>query len=149
LLAILAGQMEPDSGELACGTGPAPLTCRQDSRFGFRTEPAAGFGKARWLAGGVPEDEREGRLRELQGAPVSTAWTPRPPRFPAAGASGWRLWRRWSAIRMCCCWTSPPTIWIFGGIEWLEEMLTGSSFAAVTVSHDVIFWNPLRAKSSS
>jgi ATPase subunit of ABC transporter with duplicated ATPase domains len=40
---------------------------------------------------------------------------------------------------MCCCSTSRQTISISQGIEWLESLLAGASFACVVVSHDRYF----------
>src|SRR3954470_3489438 len=66
LLAILAGAIEPDNGELAVRKRARAAYVPQDSRF------AAGLTirqvlEAALTAAHVPDNEREGRLRELTG----------------------------------------------------------------------------------
>jgi ATP-binding cassette subfamily F protein uup len=138
LLAILAGQLEPDSGELAVRKRARAAYVPQDSRF------APGLSVRQVLeralsAAHVNENEREGRLRELSGragfVDLSTE---------AAALSGG--WRKRLAITEAL--VGEPEVMLLdeptnhldlAGIEWLEELLTSSSFAAVTVSHDRYF----------
>ncbi len=138
LLAILAGQLEPDSGELAVRKRARAAYVPQDSRF------AAGLSIRQVLEHAlakahVNESEREGRLRELSGRAGFADLT-----AEAASLSGG--WRKRLAITEAL--VSEPEVMLLdeptnhldlAGIEWLEELLTSSSFAAVTVSHDRYF----------
>jgi ABC transport system ATP-binding/permease protein len=138
LLAILAGQVEPDSGELAVRKRARAAYVPQDSRF------AAGLSIRQVLeraltAAHANENEREGRLRELSGRAGFADLT-----AEAAALSGG--WRKRLAITEAL--VSEPEVMLLdeptnhldlAGIEWLEELLSSSSFAAVTVSHDRYF----------
>jgi ATP-binding cassette subfamily F protein uup len=138
LLAILAGQVEPDSGEVAVRKRARAAYVPQDSRFspGVTIRQVL---EAALAAAHVLDSEREGRLRELTGragfADLNTE---------AAKLSGG--WRKRLAITEAL--VSEPEVLLLdeptnhldlAGIEWLEELLTSSSFAAVTVSHDRYF----------
>jgi ATP-binding cassette subfamily F protein uup len=138
LLAILAGQVEPDSGELAVRKRARAAYVPQDSRF------AAGLSirqvlEAALAAAHVNESEREGRLRELAGRAGFASLD----QEAAALSGGWR--KRLAIVEAL---VSEPEVMLLdeptnhldlAGIEWLEELLTSSSFAAVTVSHDRYF----------
>jgi ATP-binding cassette subfamily F protein uup len=138
LLAVLAGQVEPDSGELAVRKRARAAYVPQDSRF------AAGLSIRQVLeramaAVHVNESEREGRLRELAGRTGFANLDDE-----AASLSGG--WRKRLAIAEAL--VGEPEVMLLdeptnhldlAGIEWLEELLTSSSFAAVTVSHDRYF----------
>ena len=138
LLAILAGQVEPDSGELAIRKRARAAYVPQDSRF------AAGLTIRQVLeqalaAAQVNESEREGRLRELTGRAGFADLN-----AEAASLSGG--WRKRLAITQAMViepevmlLDEPTNHLDLAGIEWLEELLTHSSFAAVTVSHDRYF----------
>jgi ATP-binding cassette subfamily F protein uup len=39
----------------------------------------------------------------------------------------------------CCCWTSPPTTWIWTPSTWLEELLVAFKGSVVLISHDRAF----------
>ncbi len=53
--------------------------------------------------------------RRCWGRPASGIRQRRWKACPEGGGSGWRWRRRWRAGPTCCCWTSPPTIWISRG----------------------------------
>jgi len=138
LLAVLAGQVEPDSGEVAVRKRARAAYVPQDSRF------AAGLTIRQVLeraltSAHVTETEREGRLRELAGRAGFLDLN-----AEAAALSGG--WRKRLAITEAL--VSAPEVMLLdeptnhldlAGIEWLEDLLTSSSFAAVTVSHDRYF----------
>jgi ATP-binding cassette subfamily F protein uup len=138
LLAVLAGQVEPDSGELAVRKRARAAYVPQDSRFGpgltIRQVLEQALADAH-----VNESEREGRLRELTGRAGFTDLN-----AEAASLSGG--WRKRLAITQAMViepevmlLDEPTNHLDLAGIEWLEELLTHSSFAAVTVSHDRYF----------
>jgi ATP-binding cassette subfamily F protein uup len=143
LLAILAGQVEPDSGELAVRKRARAAYVPQDSRFAPGLTIRQVLERALATAH-VNESEREGRereglIRELGGRAGFADLT-----AEAASLSGG--WRKRLAITEAL--VSEPEVLLLdeptnhldlAGIEWLEELLTSSSFAAVTVSHDRYF----------
>ena len=138
LLAILAGQVEPDSGELAVRKRARAAYVPQDSRFASGLTIRQVLERA-LAAAQVNETEREGRLRELSGRAGFADLD-----AEAAALSGG--WRKRLAITEAL--VSDPEVMLLdeptnhldlAGIEWLEELLTSSSFAAVTVSHDRYF----------
>jgi ATP-binding cassette subfamily F protein uup len=138
LLAILAGQLEPDSGELAVRKRARAAYVPQDSRFAPGLTIRQVLERALTTAH-VNENEREGRLRELSGRAGFVDLN-----AEAAALSGG--WRKRLAITEAL--VSEPEVMLLdeptnhldlAGIEWLEELLTSSSFAAVTVSHDRYF----------
>ena len=138
LLAVLAGQMEPDAGEVAVRKRARAAYVPQDSRFAPGLTIRQVLEQA--LAGTHgTETEREGRLRELAGRAGLVDLN-----AEAASLSGG--WRKRLAITEAL--VSAPEVMLLdeptnhldlAGIEWLEELLTTSPFAAVTVSHDRYF----------
>ncbi len=138
LLAVLAGQVEPDAGEVAVRKRARAAYVPQDSRF------AAGLTVRQVLeaaleAAHVNSSEREGRLRELTGRAGFADLD-----AEAAALSGG--WRKRLAITEAMViqpevmlLDEPTNHLDLAGIEWLEELLTSSPFAAVTVSHDRYF----------
>jgi ATP-binding cassette subfamily F protein uup len=138
LLAILAGQLEPDSGEVAVRKRARAAYVPQDSRFA----PGLSIRQVleRALTGAhVNENEREGRLRELSGRAGFVDLNGE----AAALSGGWR--KRLAITEALVCepevmlLDEPTNHLDLAGIEWLEELLTSSAFAAVTVSHDRYF----------
>jgi ATP-binding cassette subfamily F protein uup len=110
----------------------------QDSRFAAGLTIRQVLEQA--LAGAhITENEREGRLRELAGRAGFLDLN-----AEAASLSGG--WRKRLAITEAL--VSAPEVMLLdeptnhldlAGIEWLEELMTSSPFAAVTVSHDRYF----------
>ena len=144
LLAILAGAIEPDSGEVAVRKRARAAYVLQDSQFpeAFTIQQVL---ESALSAALVAEAEREGRLRELAGKAGFTDLA-----VEAATLSGG--WRKRLAIIQAL--VSHPDVLLLdeptnhldlAGIEWLEELLESTSFAVVTVSHDRYF---LEATSS-
>jgi ATP-binding cassette subfamily F protein uup len=138
LLAVLAGQVEPDSGEVAVRKRARAAYVPQDSRFapGLSIRQVL---EAALSAAHVNESEREGRLREFSGRAGFVDLDA----MAAQLSGGWR--KRLAIIEAL---VSEPEVMLLdeptnhldlAGIEWLEELLTSSSFAAVTVSHDRYF----------
>ncbi|HKD61932.1 MAG TPA: ABC-F family ATP-binding cassette domain-containing protein [Terracidiphilus sp.] len=144
LLAILAGAIEPDAGELAVRKRSRAAYVPQDSRFaeGLSVGQVLGSALAAEHVGG---QEREGRLRELAGRAGFADLTAEAARL----SGGWR--KRLAIVEAL---VSQPDVLLLdeptnhldlAGIEWLEQLLTASPFAVVTVSHDRYF---LEATSS-
>jgi ATP-binding cassette subfamily F protein uup len=143
LLAILAGQMEPDSGELAVRKRARAAYVPQDSHFAagltIRQVLERALSTAHVNESESEGREREGLIRELGGRAGFADLT-----AEAASLSGG--WRKRLAITEAL--VSEPEVMLLdeptnhldlAGIEWLEELLNSSSFAAVTVSHDRYF----------
>ena len=142
LLAILGGEQETDSGEVAFRKRTRVGYVHQISDFApgatVRTIVESALSTA-----SVPEDEREQRLRETLGRAG----------FAESGASGIPFsseaatlsggWRKRLAISEALV-TNPDVLLLdeptnhldLEGIEWLEGLLQSASFAFVVVSHD-------------
>src|SRR6204780_2625263 len=138
LLALLAGQVEPDSGELAVRKRARAAYVPQDSRFAPGLTIRQVLEQA-LAAAHVNEAQREGRIRELAGRAGFADLN-----AEAASLSGG--WRKRLAITEAMViepevmlLDEPTNHLDLAGIEWLEELLRSSSFAAVTVSHDRYF----------
>jgi ATP-binding cassette subfamily F protein uup len=144
LLAILAGQVEPDSGELAVRKRARAAYVPQNSSFAPGLTIRQVLERA-LAAAQVNESEREGRLRELSGRAGFMDLDAEAARL----SGGWR--KRLAITEALVCepevmlLDEPTNHLDLAGIEWLEELLASSSFAAVTVSHDRYF---LEATSS-
>jgi ATP-binding cassette subfamily F protein uup len=138
LLAVLGGQVEPDTGEVAVRKRARTAYVPQDSKYAPGVSVRAVLEAAMTAAHGS-ETEREGRLRELAGRAGFVDLDDE-----AASLSGG--WRKRLAVLEAL--VSEPDVVLLdeptnhldlAGIEWLEELLASSPFAAVTVSHDRYF----------
>lgn len=142
LLAILGGEQEPDSGEVAFRKRVRIGYLRQISVFApgatVRSVIASALSRA-----SVPESEREQRLRETLGRagfaePVASGIP-----FSAEAATLSGGWRKRLAVAEVLV-TQPDVLLLdeptnhldLEGIEWLERLLQSTSSAFVVVSHD-------------
>src|ERR1035438_8351525 len=138
LLAVLAGEQEVDSGEVATRKRARIAYVLQESNFapGLTVRDVH---EAALVHTNVAEAEHEGRLRETGGRTG----------FPDLAAEAATLsggWRKRLAIAEAIV-THPDVLLLdeptnhldLAGIAWLEEMLNQASFACVMVSHDRYF----------
>ncbi|GAC1419289.1 MAG: ATP-binding cassette domain-containing protein [Acidobacteriaceae bacterium] len=138
LLKVLAGDDEPDSGEVALRRRARVAYVRQESEF------APGLTVRQVLAealvrAAVPAGEHEARLRETAGRTG----------FPSLDAEAATLsggWRKRLAVAEAV--VSGPDVLLLdeptnhldlAGIAWLETLLKEASLACVMVSHDRYF----------
>ena len=138
LLKVLAGEEDTDAGEVSTRKRARIGYVRQESTFadGLTIRDVL---ESALVSAGVPEGEREGRLRETSGRVG----------FPELSAEAATLsggWRKRLAIAEAI--VSGPDILLLdeptnhldlAGIAWLEETLNQASFACVMVSHDRYF----------
>jgi ABC transport system ATP-binding/permease protein len=146
VLALLAGEQEPDAGLVALRKRATVSYVRQESQFAPGVS-VRGVIEAAMERATVPQNEREQRLREILGragfsdqeASVAASFS-----APAASLSGG--WRKRLALveaivlRPDVLLLDEPTNHLdIDGIEWLEGMLRDASFAVVIVTHDRYF----------
>jgi ATP-binding cassette subfamily F protein uup len=138
LLRILAGAIEPDSGEVATRKRTKLAYVEQQSEFPSEATVRSVMIQALQRAA-VPEEEREGRLVEWLGRAGFEDFN-----APAASLSGG--WRKRLAIvealvqePQVLLLDEPTNHLDLGGIEWLEDLLEAAPFACVIVSHDRYF----------
>ena len=138
LLAVLAGEQEADSGDVATRKRARIAYVLQESTFapGITVRQVL---EAALVRTGVAETEHEGRLRETGGRTG----------FPDLAAEAATLsggWRKRLAIAEAVV-THPDVLLLdeptnhldLAGIAWLEELLNQANFACVMVSHDRYF----------
>ena len=138
LLQVLAGEQEPDEGEVATRRRARIGYVKQESAFAsgltVRDVLVAALERA-----GVPEAEREGRLRETAGR----VGFPKLEEMAAQLSGGWR--KRLAIAEAVV--TGPDVLLLdeptnhldLAGIVWLEGLLREGRFACVAVSHDRYF----------
>jgi ATP-binding cassette subfamily F protein uup len=138
LLAVLAGEQEVNSGDVATRKRARIAYVLQESNFapGLTVRDVL---EAALVRTNVAEAEHEGRLRETGGRTG----------FPDLAAEAATLsggWRKRLAIAEAIV-THPDVLLLdeptnhldLAGIAWLEELLNQASFACVMVSHDRYF----------
>src|ERR1035441_9421396 len=138
LLAVLAGEQETDSGDVATRKRARIAYVLQESNFapGLTVRDVL---DAALTAANVPEAEHEGRLQETAGRTG----------FPDLAAEAATLsggWRKRLAIAEAIV-THPDVLLLdeptnhldLAGIAWLEDLLNAAAFACVMVSHDRYF----------
>jgi ATP-binding cassette subfamily F protein uup len=138
LLTVLAGEQEPDSGEVARRKGARVAYVRQESEFVSGRTVRSVLEDAMELTR-VPSADREGLLREAAGRAGFSDFA-----IEAATLSGG--WRKRLAIAESLV-THPDVLMLdeptnhldLAGIAWLEALLNEASIACVMVSHDRYF----------
>ena len=138
LLQIMAGRLEPDTGDMVIRGGTKLVYVPQDSQFApgesIRTVLRRALAAAK-----VPESEWQGRESETMGR---TGFKD----FDAEAATLSGGWRKRLAIAEAfvqhpdvVLLDEPTNHLDLAGIEWLEKFLQGAPFACVIISHDRYF----------
>jgi ATP-binding cassette subfamily F protein uup len=138
LLQILAGRIEPDSGDLVLRSGTRLAYVPQDSHF-EPGETIRGVMRRAMRSVRLPESEWQAREAETLGRAGFRD-------FDAAAETLSGGWRKRLSIAEAL--VQKPEIVLLdeptnhldlAGIEWLEKLLQGAPFACVIVSHDRYF----------
>ncbi len=138
LLKILSGEIDPDSGEVSTRKRARIAYIAQESSFPAEATVRSILEGALAHAG-APEREREQRVREAFGRAGFASLDDE----AAAYSGGWR--KRLAIVEAAIqqpdllLLDEPTNHLDLGGIEWLEELLRGASFASIVVSHDRYF----------
>jgi ABC transport system ATP-binding/permease protein len=142
LLAIAGGEQEPDTGEVAFRKRVRVGYVHQISGFAAGVSVRAVIESA-LLRAGVPEADREQRLRETLGRAGFVEASATGISFSTEAATLSGGWRKRLAIAEglvaepdLLLLDEPTNHLDIEGIEWLEELLETASFAFVVVSHD-------------
>ncbi len=138
LLRMLAGELEPDAGEVTLRSGARMVYIEQESQFApgetVRSVVEAALRRAK-----APEDEWETRLRATLGKAGFADFD-----TEAVTLSGG--WKKRLAIAQGLVQNTdlllldePTNHLDLAGIAWLEEVIRQSQFATVAISHDRYF----------
>jgi ATP-binding cassette subfamily F protein uup len=138
LVQILAGIIEPDSGDLVLRSGTRLVYVPQDSQFDAGISIREVMRRALRSAG-VPEPEWQAREAETLGRSGFRD-------FDAEAATLSGGWRKRLSIAEALV-QNPDIVLLdeptnhldLAGIEWLEKSLQGAPFACVIISHDRYF----------
>ncbi|HSU18871.1 MAG TPA: ATP-binding cassette domain-containing protein, partial [Acidobacteriaceae bacterium] len=146
VLALLAGEQEPDAGEIAVRKRARISYVQQVSEFAPGRTVRQIIERALETAA-TPEDEREQRLRESLGrAGFSDTGADGAVSFSADAATLSGGWRKRLALvegmvqNPDLLLLDEPTNHLdIEGIEWLEQTLRSANFATVVITHDRYF----------
>jgi ATP-binding cassette subfamily F protein uup len=138
LLRMLAGEIEPDSGEVTPRKNLRMACVDQDSHFPARATVRA-IVEAALKRARVPEAEWEQRLRTTLGLAGFSDFEAEAETF----SGGWK-----KRLAVAEALVQKPDLLLLdeptnhldlAGIEWLEDLLASESFASVVISHDRYF----------